>query len=336
MKKIIRKDLPWEKLCRKKILLTGAAGMLASYIAETILNLPFQLELYALVRNPEKARSRFSRYLSDPRLHLISADISQNDFSDIPKCNIVIHYGSIPRPDKNIPVDVAEPNIAGTWNLLRYARKCPDFEQFLFCSSAGIYGRKTSCAAENSPVLLEPLLVESCYLISKIAGENSCILFDSQYNIPCKILRYSHTYGPGVDLNNDSRSFASFLANILRGEDIILTSTGEQKRCFCYIADATEAFFRVLLMGERTNAYNIAAPDNNISILNLAQLLAGLVPEKKLQVKTCQKKNVGGFVPLDTEFVPDTGKLKKLGFTPETSIEEGFRRTLRSYIVKPS
>ena len=338
LKKILRKDLPWKNLCRKKILLTGASGMLASYIAETLLNLPFQLELYALVRNIDKAKFRFSRYLSDSRLHLISADICRDDFSDFPRCNIVIHYASIPRPDKRIPVDVAEPNIVGTWNLLQYARKCPDFEQFLFCSTAGVYGRKGMSApvAENSPVFLEPLLVESCYPISKAAGENICILFDSQYNIPCKILRYTHTYGPGVDLNIDPRSFASFLANILRSEDIILTSTGEQKRCFCYIADATEAFFRVLLKGERRNAYNIGAPENNISILDLAQLLTGLAPERKIQVKTCQKKNVGGFIPLNTEFVPETEKLKKLGFTTETSIEEGFRRTLRSYIVTPS
>ena len=338
MKNIIQKDLPWENLCRKKILLTGASGMLASYIAETLLNLPFQLELYALVRNLDKAKLRFSKYLSDPRLHLISADICQDNFADFPKCNIILHYGSIPRPDNNIPVDVAAPNIVGTWNLLQYARRCPGFEQFIFCSSAGVYGRNTTCGAvaETSPVVLEPLSVQSCYPISKTAGENSCILFDSQYDIPCKILRYTHTYGPGVDLNNDPRSFASFLANVLRGEDITLTSAGKQTRCFCYIADATEAFFRVLLKGERRNAYNISAPENRISILELAQLLVGLVPERKLQVKTCQKINVGGFVPMNAEFVIDTDKMKKLGFTPVTSIREGFRRTLCSYIVKPS
>ena len=335
MNAVIHNELPWENLERKKILLTGAAGMLGAYIAETLLTLPYSLELYALVRNPEKAQKRFSRYLSDPRLHLIKWDLSQDLPVDFPKCNIVIHYGSIPRPDNIIPVDVAEPNITGTWKLLEYARSCPDFEQFLFCSSCGIYGNCSTGGSvkESVAVQVNPLEIESCYTISKIAGEHSCILFDSQYNIPCKILRYAHTYGPGVDLNNDVRSFAFFLQSVLRNQDITLNSSGKQKRCFCYIADATEAFFRVLLKGERKNAYNIAAPENKISILDLALFLAGLNPEKKVKVKVCQEKVVSGFVPLNAENEPDIGKLQELGFTPKISIEEGFRRTLSSYSI---
>ena len=67
LERILKSDLPWDTLRGKKILLTGAAGMLAAYIAETLLNLPFELELYAVIRNHTKAQQRLSRYLSDPR-----------------------------------------------------------------------------------------------------------------------------------------------------------------------------------------------------------------------------------------------------------------------------
>ena len=228
LERILKSDLPWDTLRGKKILLTGAAGMLAAYIAETLLNLPFELELYAVIRNHTKAQQRLSRYLSDPRLHIISMNLSQALPPDFPECNIILHFASIPRPDNMIPVDVAEPNIQGTWNLLQYARRCPDFEQFIFCSSAGIYGQSKTNehVKESSSVQLDPLAVTSCYLMSKVAGENCCMLFDTQYDIPCKILRYAHTYGPGIDLNHDPRSFAAFLSNVLHKEDIVLFSKG--------------------------------------------------------------------------------------------------------------
>ena len=60
----------------------------------------------------------------------------------------------------------------------------------------------------------------------------------------------------------------------LRGEDIVMKSTGEQFRSWCYVVDCVSALFHILLKGECGEAYNIADANSNISIRELAETIA--------------------------------------------------------------
>lgn len=335
---ILSADLPWKSLENKHIVITGANGMLPAYLVETILALPFPLKLSACVRNMEKAKKRFARHLDDGRLVFRELGLNCPVPEDFPPCHILVHAASIPRPDTNCPADVLQPNLIGTWNLLEYARRCPEFEQFLLFSSAAVYGENSTAPnsiSETFAGTFDPLDLHSCYALGKIAAEASSAAFRKQYGIPCKVLRYSHTYGPGLDLQNDPRSMASFLSNVLKGEDISLISSGEAVRYFCYIADATSAFFHVLFNGMDGEAYNVAAPENGISLLSLAKLLVSFVPERNLSVKVCQKALTPGFSPLTFAACPNIDKLNHLGFSPKYSVQNGFRRTFHAYNTKP-
>lgn len=334
---ILSADLPWKSLENKHIVITGANGMLPAYLVETILTLPFPLKLSACVRNTAKAKKRFARHLGDGRLVFREPDLSRPVPGDFPPCHILIHAASIPRPDTTCPADVLRPNLTGTWNLLEYARHCPGFEQFLLFSSAAVYGESSSVSGsvpETFGGTFDPLDIHSCYALGKIAAEAEATAFGKQYGIPFKVLRYSHTCGPGLDLKNDPRGMASFLSNVLKGEDISLLSSGEAVRYFCYIADATSAFFRILFNGKNGEAYNVAAPENGITMLALAKLLVSFAPEKNLSVKICQKASVPGFSPLTFAVYPNIDKLKGLGFSPKYSVQDVFHRTFQAYKAK--
>jgi UDP-glucuronate decarboxylase len=87
-------------------------------------------------------------------------------------------------------------------------------------------------------------------------GETMCIAWSHQFGVPVKIVRPSHTYGPGMELD-DGRVFADFVANVVRREDIVVKSAGTARRAFCYLADATLAYFTVLLKGQHRQSYNV-------------------------------------------------------------------------------
>lgn len=89
--------------------------------------------------------------------------------------------------------------------------------------------------------------------------------------MPVKIVRIVHTYGPGISLD-DGRSFADFIGAVVHGTDIVLNSDGSARRPFLYLADATRAFFTVLLKGASGEAYNVGY-DQDMSIFELAQML---------------------------------------------------------------
>ncbi len=161
-----------------------------------------------------------------------------------------------------------------------------------------------------------------------------CAAYAHQYGVPFKVVRPFHTYGPGMRLD-DGRVFADFVANIVRDEDIVLKSDGRARRAFCYIADSTLGFFTVLLKGEMSGIYNIGNDAEEVSILELASLLVGLFPEKKLKVIRDVPETREGYMrsPV-SRHCPDISKARALGWNPMTTLQDGFRKTELSYTEK--
>ena len=123
--------------------------------------------------------------------------------------------------------------------------------------------------------------------------ETMCTSWSHQYGIHTSIIRPFHTYGPGIDLD-DGRVFADFVRDVISGSDIILKSDGSAKRAFCYISDATIGFLTVMFKGECRQAYNVANPSTEISMLELATKLADLYPDKGIRIKILQQdKDLG-------------------------------------------
>ena len=110
-------------------------------------------------------------------------------------------------------------------------------ESFLFLSSGEVYGAIDSVhipTGEKEYGFIDPTDVRSCYGESKRMGETMCISYFHQFNIPSKIVRPFHTYGPGMQLD-DGRVFADFVSDIVNGKDIVMKSDGSAIRAFCIL-----------------------------------------------------------------------------------------------------
>lgn len=201
-----------------------------------------------------------------------------------------------------------------------------------FFSSGEVYGevKKNMLIKENIYGYIDPTSIRSCYAEGKRAGENMCISWNKQYGIPVKIVRPFHTYGPGMRLD-DSRVYADFISDIILNRNIKMKSEGNAIRAFCYLADAVVGFFTVLLKGETTQAYNVGNEECKISIKDLAYMLVNLFSEKELKVEVNAQLNKGGCIKSNIS-VPNTSKLRNLEWKPYYSIEEGFKRTIKSFL----
>jgi nucleoside-diphosphate-sugar epimerase len=339
MNKIIQEDLiyisscniPWEKLRDKTIFISGAGGFLASCIVWTLihLNKTYKLNIKIIVnaRDYEKAVCKFGK---DDCIEYFPHDINCKFDSFVP-IDYIIHaasYGS-PKYFRDNPVETILPNVVGTNNLLDLARK-REVKSFLFISSSGVCGHLNSYPAyETDSGILDHIDPASCYLESKRMGETLCMAYYNQYQIPIKIIRPSIVYGPGIDLN-DGRSFADFISAIVNKKDIELTSDGLAERSFLYISDAISGIFRVLLWEDSGTVFNLA-PDKEISIVNLARMLAYDV-FKKLGLKVIFKDDVKQFLRVEfSKTAMDNSKLKSIGWEPKIGLRKGFERTVKSY-----
>ncbi|HEY1090040.1 MAG TPA: NAD-dependent epimerase/dehydratase family protein, partial [Burkholderiaceae bacterium] len=230
------------------------------------------------------------------------------------------------------PVGTALPNAVGTLALLQALQASPEPRGFLYVSSSEVYGAVPGEAAlgETAFGTLDPATLRACYAESKRMGETLCVAWQQQHGLPSFIVRPFHTYGPGLQAD-DGRVFADFAFNVLRGENIVMTSDGTARRAYCYASDAVAGFFTVLLKGEPGQAYNVANPAAEHSVMELAELLVGLYPERGLKVERRAPANANYLASTFSRLVPDVAKLTKLGWRAELDATSGFRRMIEAY-----
>lgn len=347
MNTIIQQDLEqiiksrlidWESFKNKTVLVSGANGMLPSYMVETLLYLneehDYNVKVVALVRNLEKAKKVFSDFEENKMLEFLVQDVTAPIHYD-GDIHYIIHAASQAAPSYYgvDPVGTFTANTVGTINMLELAKE-KKVQGFLYFSTGSIYGN-----IDGEKVLLDEsmagnvniLEVRNCYAESKRAGENACVCYNYQYKVPAKIVRIFHTFGPKVNLN-DGRVFSDFCKNIVNGENIVLKSDGSAKRSFLYVADAVIAYFKVLLEGVPATAYNVGGDEEHeISIRDLSQLLVGLYPEKNLKVIFDINENDLTYAKMRTpqkQVLPKLDRIASLGWEQKTSVKECFRRTI--------
>jgi nucleoside-diphosphate-sugar epimerase len=328
----------WDVFANKRVLITGASGFLPAYLIETLLylNLTRKLDIHitALVRNRESYEKRFAAHLDNSNLTALVQDVSKPITLTLPH-HFIIHAASQASPKYYgvDPVGTLSANVLGTMQLLELARSHPVIS-FMYFSSGEVYGETQRIPTKEADYgYVDPTSVRSCYAESKRMGENMCVSWHSQYQVPTKIVRPFHTYGPGMRLN-DGRVYADFVSDIIENRPIVMRSEGTALRAFCYLADATAGFFTVLLKGEFAVPYNVGNSQAEISIIDLANLLVNLFPEKRLQVikeglhihdKYLQS-------PISRN-CPDISRIKTLGWQPRTNLTDGFKRTIESYLT---
>ena len=336
---VLNSNIDWEKFKNKTVLITGASGMLLSYITYALLRLSelnpkFNVTVIALIRDKEKAKKRFGYFIESKYLKLFEHDLlSSIKISD--DVDYIIHGASYADPHYFgiNPVAVLLPNVIGTYHLLELA-KSKNIKSFLFFSSGAVYGKPmaSEVVTEKDYGYLDPLDVMSCYGESKRMGENMCKCWYYQFGIPVNIVRPAHIYGPTMDIKNDSRVFANFVNNIVKGQNIVMKSDGSARRSFCYIADATVAFFKVLLDGAGGGeSYNVGNDVAYVSIKELSEIFVSTLPEKQLKV-IFEKREDKNYKNKGEKMLMSSKKVESLGWKCSFSIPEGLKRTVESFL----
>ena len=330
---ITGEDIKWDKLKGKSVLITGAGGMIGSYMLQTLALLNDQhdygIRILAMLRNPGKLPDEVrSRKDVEVLVHDVTEKLHIEEAVDY-----VIHAASPASPliMQNQPVETAAANTLGTFYTLMLAKE-KNAEGYLYISSREIYGQPgegQEFFTEDTYGFVDPLNARSCYPEGKKAAETMCICFHEEYNLNVKIARLAHTYGPGMSIY-DGRVQADFLNNVYHNQDIVLKSEGTAVRTYTYIADAVTGLFKVLLDTEEI-VYNIGNEEGKVSIRELAEIMVGIYPERNLKlVFDIPEGGTKGTAPF-TLGILSSRKLRKAGWDPRYTVKEGFARTL-SYL----
>lgn len=326
-------DLPWEKLQDSTVMLSGATGLLGSFLVDVLMyknEFGLNCTVYAFGRSKAKAYERFPNWDEDEHLIFVPCDVNMPLHYDHPeKVDFVLHLASNTHPLQYAidPIGTITTNIIGLQNMLDFA-ETHHAVRFAFASSNEIYGEnrgdtelfnETYCGYINCNTL------RAGYPESKRCGEALCQAYKAQKGLDIVIPRFTRSYGPTM-LMDDSKAISQFIRKGLVGEDIVLKSAGTQYYSYTYVADAVKGLLYVLLKGRSGEAYNIADEQSDIRLRDLASMIAD-ISGTKVVFEVPDAAEASGY-SIVTKARLDSRKLQKLGWSAECDIRSGLMRTI--------
>lgn len=327
-------SLPWDRLANKAVLISGATGMMGSFLTDVIMERNgregMNCRIYALGRSEVKARARFGERCDHPLFSFIPYDINRPFVrDDIGKADFVLHLASNTHPVQysTDPIGTITTNIIGLQNMLEFA--CSHgAERFAFASSNEIYGENrgdSELFAEDYCGYIDCNTLRAGYPESKRCGEALCQAYMKQKGIDVCIPRLTRSYGPTM-LMSDTKAISQFIRKGIAGEDIVLKSAGTQYYSYTYVADAVSGLLTVLLLGKSGEAYNIADEASDMQLRDLAALIAQNAGTKVVFEIPDAVEAIG--YSKATKARLDGRKLKELGWKPAYDLQSGIRRTI--------
>lgn len=334
VQQIGKAGLPWNAYSGQNILVTGASGMIPMYIVGTLLAANdlhgLELRVTGVVRNLEKAKSRFGSALDRADFNLVEGDVIEPQSFDGP-IDTVFHGASPARPSlhKNSPVTTLKANTLGTLNLLDVQVENGG-GSFVLLSSSEVYGSVSGAQliSEDSVGALQHYSPRASYSEGKRIAETALAAYAAEFGIRPLSVRFGHIYGPGMALD-DGRVQADFLADVVNNRDIKMMSAGVATRTYTYVADAVSGLFFAHLCGDDP-VYNVADPTGNVSIRELAETFASARPEKDLKLAYVNQEDSGAFSPVASLGLA-SDRLEALGWMPTSDLKTGVSRTIRSF-----
>ncbi len=302
----------------KKILVTGGAGFIGSWIAETLAS-----KNSVKVADSLKTGNKDNLKKILPKVEFTETDIRKREKLSglIQGAEIVFHQGANVQIQASVddPQMDADINIGGTLNVLDACRK-HDVERVVFASSSAIYGNPSNIPVTESakPSPLSP------YALSKLAGESYMKLYSDLYGLKTISLRYFNVYGPRQNADSPYSGVISiFTKNVREGKPLTVFGDGEQTRDFVNVKDVVKAN---MLAAESKpavgKAFNIGT-GKSISLNDMISILEKKTG-KKLVVKYKEKRK--GDV---MHSCPDISLARKiLGFVPSVAFEDGLSELL--------
>ena len=311
----------------KKYLVTGAAGFIASRVAEMLLDeghavvgvdnmnhaYDVSMKEYRLERLTSRDGFSFLKMDISDRALLEEGALRDQDFSAV--INLAARAGV--RASLEDPWEYLDTNTTGTLNLLELCKE-EGVEKFILASTSSIYGDDVPYPTPETADSDHPL---QAYAASKKGAEALAHAYHYLFDIDVSIVRYFTVYGPA---GRPDMVMFRFNQWIREGRSLRLNGDGTQSRGFTYVDDIARGTIAAL----KPLGYEIINLGGHevITINELISILEGLIG-KEAEIERYPRHPADAMTNQ-----ADVSKARELlDWKPDVSLDEGIKRTVDWY-----
>ena len=305
-------------LSQKRILVTGGAGFIGSFLCERLVEQG--CDVLAVDNYYTGRRSNIAHLLDAPNFEIMRHDVTFPLYVEVDEIyNLAcpaspVHY-------QFDPVQTTKTSVHGAINVLGLAKRTK--AKILQASTSEVYGDPNiHPQPEDYWGYVNPIGPRACYDEGKRCAETLFFDYHRQHGVKIKVARIFNTYGPRMH-PNDGRVVSNFIVQALSGKPISIYGNGDQTRSFCYVSDLVDGLMRLMASPDDiTGPINLGNP-REFSIRELAELViaktgskAGLSEQPLPQDDPRQRQ-------------PNIERAKSvLHWVPEVKLEDGLDKTI--------
>ena len=317
----------------KNILITGAAGFIASHVANRLVrNYPEykivildKLDYCSNLKNLNPSRA-------SPNFKFVKGDIASADLVNYllitESIDTIMHFAAQTHVDNSFgnSFEFTKNNIYGTHVLLEACKVTGQIKRFIHVSTDEVYGETDEDAVVGNHEASQ-LLPTNPYSATKAGAEMLVMAYGRSYGLPVITTRGNNVYGPN---QFPEKLIPKFILLAMKGKPLPIHGDGSNVRSYLYCEDVAEAFEVILHRGEVGHVYNIGTKKERRvnDVANDICKLFNLDPESVIKFVENRPFN-------DQRYFLDDQKLKNLGWAERTPWKEGLKLTLEWYKNNP-
>lgn len=317
----------------KNILITGAAGFIASHVANRLVrNYPGykivvldKLDYCSNLKNllPSKP---------SPNFKFVKGDIGSADLVNYllitESIDTIMHFAAQTHVDNSFgnSFEFTKNNIYGTHVLLEACKVTGQIRRFIHVSTDEVYGETDEDAVVGNHEASQ-LLPTNPYSATKAGAEMLVMAYGRSYGLPVITTRGNNVYGPN---QFPEKLIPKFILLAMRGQSLPIHGDGSNVRSYLYCEDVAEAFEVILHKGEVGHVYNIGTKKER-RVIDVAKDICRLFSmDADASIKFVENRPFN-----DQRYFLDDEKLKNLGWSERTTWEEGLKKTIEWYTKNP-
>lgn len=317
------------------ILITGAAGFIASHVAIRLaLNYP-QYKIVALDIMDYCANLRnLSAVINKPNFKFVKGDIKSADLINYviasEEIDTIMHFAAQTHVDNSFGNSLVftSNNIYGTHTMLEAARAHKSqIKRFVHVSTDEVYGESLSydgkdAGSHEMHSMLDPT---NPYAATKAGAEMLVKAYTRSYGLPTLITRGNNVYGPS---QFPEKLIPKMIMMVNKGMNLCVHGDGSNKRSYLYVDDVASAFDLVLHRGTTGMVYNIGTQIEQ----TVMEVVTSIIKEARPHVDPSTMIDLVADRPFnDSRYFLDTSALAELGWQQKVLFAEGLKRTMEWY-----
>lgn len=317
LKEVSQCPLQWFHLNKKKILVLGGTNLETVYFIYSLMYLKehngIDLRITILTENESNSNTLYDNFLTDKSFNLVNYHPEQ-PIHYIGRIDYIIYFQKLPL--KNNDYAILKQTICDFFNITNLCKDKEPEGIILYTSRDIIINEDTkkNIHYDYTQVLdtLEILLK----------------LFSEESGIPYKIIKNPYTYGPGIELDGNSKSLFNLLSHVVRQSSITINEEVHFIKPYCYVTDTIIGILQVLLYGQNKEIYNLSNEEERYNLNDIIAYLKEIYPHKYFNI-VIENKTKSSFISIPPS---DTQKIRNIGWEATINLREGIKRIITTLI----